>query len=85
MRRERSEVVSGFGGFHRRRARLIELESAFKNYPRSAADPDDKTEPYFYGIQEFKTVSKSLDRRTGRFVSNFQLSFSVKPVSQKSS
>ncbi|MBI4814956.1 MAG: FAD-binding oxidoreductase [Deltaproteobacteria bacterium] len=28
MRRERSEVVSGFGGFHRRRARLIELESA---------------------------------------------------------
>ncbi len=65
--------------------KLIELESAFKNYPRSAADPDDKTEPYFYGIQEFKTVSKSLDRRTGRFVSNFQLSFSVKPVSQKSS
>lgn len=59
-------------------AKLLELEQAFRNYPRDISNPDDKTEPYFKEVQEFKSVSKTFDRQTGKYVSNFQLTFSLR-------
>ncbi len=57
--------------------RLVELEEAFKYYPQDKDNPDDPTQPYFTGFREFTSFSKSLDQETGRYNSNFQLSFAL--------
>jgi len=57
--------------------KLVELEEAFKYYPRDKANPDDPTKPYFYDLKEMTSFSKSLDEETGRFISSFQLSFAL--------
>ncbi len=62
--------------------KLLELEESFKNYPRDPNNEDDKTAPYFYDVKEFKSVSKNFDKKTGKFTSNFQLSFSLEPNNQ---
>lgn len=59
-------------------ANLLELEQAFRTYPRDLDNPNDATTPYFNDVQEFKSVSKTFDRQTGKYVSNFQLTFSLK-------
>ena len=59
--------------------KMAELEEAFKYYPQDKNNPDDKTKPYFYDFQEFKSLSKSYDKRTGKYTSNFQLSFALQP------
>jgi len=57
--------------------KLVELEEAFKYYPKDKNDPDDTTKPYFTGFREFTSFSKSLDQNTGRYTSTFQLSFAL--------
>jgi len=57
--------------------KLVELEEAFKYYPKDQNNPDDKTLPYFTGFKEFTSFSKTLDKATGRYTSSFQLSFSL--------
>ena len=57
--------------------KLVELEEAFKYYPKDKDNPDDPTKPYFSGFREFNSFSKTLDQATGRYVSSFQLSFSL--------
>jgi hypothetical protein len=57
--------------------KLVELEEAFKYFPKDRNDPDDKTLPYFTGFKEFNSFSKSLDETTGRYNSTFQLSFTL--------
>jgi nitrogen regulatory protein P-II 2 len=57
--------------------KLVELEEAFKFYPKDKNNPEDTTQPYFTEFREFTSFSKSLDPRTGRFTSNFQMSFSL--------
>jgi len=60
--------------------KLAELEEAFMYYPKDKNDPNDEREPYFYGLQEFKSYSKNLDKGTGRYKSNFTLAiFTKKP------
>jgi len=58
--------------------KLVELEEAFKNYPRDPNNPDDTREPYFYDFKEFNALSKSFNRQTGKYTSSFSLSFSLK-------
>jgi len=57
--------------------KLVELEEAFKYYPKDRNNPDDTTEPYFIGFREFTSFSKTLDPATGRYSSSFQLSFAL--------
>ena len=57
--------------------KLVELEEAFKYYPKDKNDPEDTTKPYFTGFKEFTSFSKTLDRDTGRYHSSFQLSFAL--------
>lgn len=57
--------------------KLVELEEAFKYYPKDKNDPEDTTKPYFTGFREFTAFSKTLDQATGRYTSSFQLSFSL--------
>ncbi len=57
--------------------KLVELEEAFIFYPNDRSNPDDMTEPYFSGFEEFTSFSKTLDADTGRYTSSFQLSFSL--------
>jgi hypothetical protein len=59
--------------------KLVELEEAFKYYPKDPNNPDDTTEPYFYDFQEFNSLSKSYNKKTGEYTSSFSLSFSLKP------
>ena len=54
-----------------------------RTYPKDVTDSEDKSEPYFIGINEFNSISKSYDTKTGRYTSNFQLSFSLNPKSNK--
>jgi hypothetical protein len=56
---------------------LAELEDAFHYFPKDKNNPDDQTKPYFYDVQEFKSLSKSYDTRTGKYTSTFQISFSL--------
>lgn len=63
--------------------KLVEIEEAFRNYPRDPANPDDPTKPYFYNLQEFNSLRKSLDKRTGRYTSSFQLAFALNPGQPK--
>ncbi|MBN2087651.1 hypothetical protein JW758_04860 [Candidatus Peregrinibacteria bacterium] len=62
--------------------KMIELEEAFRYYPKDRTNPDDKTEPYFKEFKEFNSLSKSLDKKTGKYTSNFQLSFELNPSSE---
>lgn len=55
--------------------KLVELEEAFKYYPKDKNNPNDTTKPYFTDLKEMTSFSKSLDEETGRFMSSFQLSF----------
>lgn len=57
--------------------KLVELENAFKFYPKDQNNPDDPTQPFFKGFKELTTLSKTLDQETGRYVSSFQLSFDL--------
>jgi hypothetical protein len=57
--------------------KLAELEEAFRYYPKDKNNLEDTTKPYFYNLQEFNSLSKSYDTRTGKYTSNFQLSFSL--------
>lgn len=63
----------------RNMTKLAELERAYNNYPRDPDDPDDETAPYFYGLSEFQSFSKSFDKATGRYKTTYSLSFSTKP------
>ncbi len=56
--------------------KLAEIEVAFRTYP-------DKDAPYFYGLQEFNSFSKSFDTATGRYKSSFSLKLSTKPLEKK--
>jgi hypothetical protein len=57
--------------------KLVELQDAFKYYPKDKDSADDTTKPYFYNLQEFNSLSKSYDSKTGKYTSTFQLSFSL--------
>lgn len=57
--------------------KLVELEEAFKYYPKDKNNPDDPTKSYFHAFREFTSFSKTLDQKTGRYTSNFQLSFAL--------
>ena len=57
--------------------KLVELENAFKFFPKDQNNPDDPTQPFFKGFKELTTLSKTLDQETGRYVSSFQLSFDL--------
>ena len=70
-----SGSLSDPGG--RNLTKLVELEEAFKYYPKDMNDPKDTTEPYFRNFTEFTSFSKSLDTETGRYNSSFQLSFEL--------
>ncbi|QQR83143.1 hypothetical protein IPJ72_05030 [Candidatus Peregrinibacteria bacterium] len=58
--------------------KLAELEEAFRFYPSDKNDPEDGKKPYFYQVQEFRTLSKSINGETNRYLSNFSLSLSTK-------
>jgi hypothetical protein len=63
--------------------KLAELEDAFRYFPKDKNNPDDQTKPYFYDVQEFKSLSKSFDTRTGKYTSTFQISFLLEePVAE---
>ncbi|MBN1258846.1 hypothetical protein JXA05_03765 [Candidatus Peregrinibacteria bacterium] len=64
-------------------AKMVELEIAFRNYPKNPDNPEDKTKPYFYDFKEFRSLSKTLDKKTGKYTSSFQLSFALKPSQDK--
>ena len=57
--------------------RLVELEEAFIYFPTDKNNPDDPGKPFFSGFREFTSFSKTLDQTTGRYTSNFQLSFEL--------
>jgi hypothetical protein len=57
--------------------KLAELEETFRYFPKDSDNPDDPTKPYFYDVQEFSSLSKSYDRNTGKYKSNFSISFSL--------
>ena len=57
--------------------KLVELQDAFKYYPKDQNNAEDTTKPYFYNLQEFNSLSKSYDSKTGKYTSTFQLSFSL--------
>lgn len=57
--------------------KLAELEETFRYFPKDPDNPDDTTKPYFYDVQEFGSLSKSYDRNTGKYKSNFSISFSL--------
>lgn len=59
--------------------KLVEIEEAFRNFPKDPNDPEDKTKPYFYDFQEFSSLSKSYDSNTGKYKSSLSLSFSLNP------
>lgn len=63
--------------------KLAEIEDAFRNYPKDPQNPKDDRKPYFYGIQEFKSYSKSFNTATGRYQSQFTLTLFTKPQSKK--
>lgn len=63
--------------------KLAELETAFKNYPRDPNNPDDKAKPYFYGLQDFRSYTKSFNLPTGRFQSQFSLVLFTKEQAKK--
>ncbi len=63
--------------------KLAELEEAFRNYPRDPDDPTDERKPYFYGLKEFSSYSKSFDKSTGRYKSSFSLALSTKEPKKK--
>jgi hypothetical protein len=58
--------------------KLAELEQAFENFPRDPTNPSDDRKPYFYGLQEFKSFSKTFNSSTGRFQSHFTLTLYTK-------
>ncbi len=60
--------------------KLAELEETFRYFPKDPDNPDDTTKPYFYDVQEFGSLSKSYDRNTGKYKSNFSISFSLQPA-----
>ena len=57
--------------------KLAELEEAFNYYPKDKNNPEDKTKPYFYNLAEFSTLSKSYNKKTGKYTSSFRLSFTL--------
>jgi hypothetical protein len=59
--------------------RLAELEEAFRTYPRDPNNPEDETQPYFYGLQDFRSFSKNFEKSTGRYKSSFSLSLFTEP------
>ncbi len=54
---------------------ILKLAEAFETYPNLG--PEDPTKPYFEEFQELSTLSKSFDSDSGRYVSNFQFTFSL--------
>ena len=62
--------------------KLAELEEAFRYYPKDKDDPTDIREPYFYGLQEFRSYSKTFNRATGRYQSNFSLTLYTKETEE---
>ena len=63
--------------------KLAEIEEAFRYYPKDKNDPTDEREPYFYGLQDFRSFSKSFDKATGRYKSSFSLVLFTKPPEDK--
>lgn len=63
--------------------KLAELEEAFRYYPSDRNDTSVGTEPYFYNVREFTSLSKAYDNRTGKYTSNFQLSFTLDSEAEK--
>jgi len=57
--------------------KMLELEEAFRYYPKDKSNPEDVRKPYFYDFKEFKSLSKTYDQKSGKFTSNFQLSFAL--------
>ena len=55
--------------------KLVELEEAFMSFPGDLNDPEDTTLPYFQDFKELTSLRKTFDEKTGRYVSDFQLSF----------
>ncbi len=62
--------------------KMAELEEAFRYYPKDRSNPEDTVQPYFSDFKEFKTLSKSYDKKTGKYTSTFQLSFTLNPESE---
>ncbi len=62
--------------------KLAELEEAFMYYPKDKDNPDDETQPYFYGLKEFKSFSKTFDKTAGRYRSTFSLTIYTKEPDQ---
>ncbi len=62
--------------------KMAELEEAFRYYPKDRSNPEDTTQPYFSDFKEFKSLSKSYDKKTGKYTSTFQLSFTLNPKSE---
>jgi len=60
--------------------KLAELEEAFRYYPKDKNNPNDEREPYFYGLKDFTSFSKTYSKTTGRYVSNFSLTLYTKPL-----
>ena len=58
--------------------KLAEIEEAFMYYPKDKNDPNDETQPYFYGMESFNSYAKSFNATTGRYTSSFSLNISTK-------
>ena len=63
--------------------KLAELEEAFIYYPKDKDDPLDTRKPYFYGLKEFRAFTKTFNKATGRYVSNFSLTLYTKEIEEK--
>lgn len=64
--------------------KLVELEDAFMNYPRDLNNPNDQTTPYFQDFKELTSLRKTYDEKTGRYTSDFQLSFALSELGDAS-
>ncbi|MBU1017420.1 hypothetical protein KKA33_00135 [Patescibacteria group bacterium] len=60
--------------------KLAEIEEAFRYYPKDKNDPNDEQAPYFYGLKDFTSFSKTYSKTTGRYISNFSLTLYTKPL-----
>jgi hypothetical protein len=63
--------------------KLAEIEEAFRFFPGRKGDPDQPIAPYFYDVKELSSLRKSFDRRSGKYESTFNLSFSLNSVPEK--
>ncbi|MBI5412437.1 hypothetical protein HZA43_04720 [Candidatus Peregrinibacteria bacterium] len=55
--------------------KLTELEEAFRYYPKDKDNSDDKTAPYFYGVEGSASVGKTFNQKDNKYVSTFRFTF----------